>query len=82
MQAFTFGHSCTGSCICTMRETRGGRKELVVNPGCLTRGHSKCVKFVSFSPDGSRIASGSEDRLVKIWDVENGAEVSNLERVW
>ena len=32
------------------------------------RGHSGSVYAVAWSPDGQRIASGSEDRTIKIWD--------------
>ena len=38
-------------------------------------GHSGVVCSVTFSPDGTRVVSGSEDHLVKIWDVETGAAV-------
>ena len=34
-------------------------------------GHSDCVYSVSFSPDGTRIASGSGDSTVRIWDVHS-----------
>jgi hypothetical protein len=42
-------------------------------------GHSDTVLSVALSRDGKRAASGSEDRLVKIWNAETGAEVSILE---
>ena len=38
-------------------------------------GHSDCVYSVSFSPDGSRIASGSVDSTVRIWHSETGKVV-------
>jgi len=41
-------------------------------------GHSDCVIVVTFSPDGNRVASGSLDSLVKIWDPETGAKVSSF----
>ena len=44
-------------------------------------GHSDGVVCVAFSPNGNRIASGSRDRLVKLWDTATGAEVRSFEGV-
>ena len=45
-------------------------------PGLYTlTGHSDVVMSVAISRDGTRAASGSDDRLVKIWNLETGAEV-------
>ena len=43
------------------------------------RGHSREVTSVSFSPDGTKVASGSMDRKVKIWDVKSGECVQSLD---
>lgn len=39
------------------------------------RGHSDVVRAVAWSPDGRRIASGSGDRTVQVWDASTGAHV-------
>jgi WD40 repeat protein len=36
-------------------------------------GHSGCVNTVCFTPDGSRLISGSDDLHLIIWDWQNGA---------
>ncbi|EMD36771.1 hypothetical protein CERSUDRAFT_123824 [Gelatoporia subvermispora B] len=35
-------------------------------------GHAGAVRTVVFSPDGTRIASGSDDRTIRIWDAKTG----------
>jgi len=32
------------------------------------RAHSDWVRSVAFSPDGSSIVSGSNDKTIKVWD--------------
>ena len=39
----------------------------------LFTGHSGWVNSVRFSPDGSRIVSGSDDNTVRIWNAVTGA---------
>ena len=39
------------------------------------RGHKGAVTSVAFSLDGKRIASGSADETVKIWDAKTGREL-------
>ncbi|CAE6474358.1 unnamed protein product [Rhizoctonia solani] len=36
------------------------------------RGHSQVVKSVTFSPDGTQIASGSADTTVRVWNFQTG----------
>jgi WD40 repeat protein len=38
------------------------------------RGHTSGLSAVSWSPDGSRVVTGSEDKTAKVWDVKTGAE--------
>jgi WD40 repeat protein len=38
----------------------------------LNAGHGVEVKCVAFSPDGGKLASGSSDTTVKLWDVASG----------
>jgi tRNA A-37 threonylcarbamoyl transferase component Bud32 len=42
------------------------------------RGHTNPVSSASFSPDGSRIVTGSWDRTAKVWDAQSGTEVLTL----
>src|ERR1700761_9371440 len=46
-------------------------------PPCIQTclGHQSYVKSVAFSPDGSRIASGSSDHSIRIWDADTGQAV-------
>ncbi|CAE6441989.1 unnamed protein product [Rhizoctonia solani] len=36
------------------------------------KGHTDTVRSVGFSPDGSRVVSGSHDKTIRVWDVERG----------
>lgn len=42
-------------------------------------GHSATVNHVTFSPDGSMLASASSDQKVKIWNIQSGEEIRTLE---
>src|SRR6266498_2567492 len=42
------------------------------------KGHDSSVKSVAFSPDGKTLASGSDDRTVKLWDAQTRQELATL----
>ncbi|MCH7799304.1 MAG: protein kinase [Planctomycetes bacterium] len=42
------------------------------------RGHTAYVLSVAFSPDGARLATGSGDNTVKLWDAATGEEIMTL----
>ena len=69
-----------------MEEHEDTGEEFVWNPKCLVAGHAGPVLSVDFSPDGKHFVSGSQDKLVKIWETKTGAQVMSrfvgLCRVW
>ena len=45
---------------------------------CPLRGNGRKVMSVSWSPDGTRLASGSVDKTVLIWDAASGEQLCSL----
>ncbi|HEX5270954.1 MAG TPA: WD40 repeat domain-containing protein, partial [Gemmataceae bacterium] len=50
----------------------GGKEPLTL------KGHAGFVTGVAWSPDGSRLVSGSTDRTVKVWDAADGKEIRTI----
>lgn len=50
----------------------------LAHPDCPVSGHANYVLAVCFSPSSELLASGGEDRSVKIWNVANGSLLRTL----
>ncbi|MFN6483975.1 MULTISPECIES: serine/threonine-protein kinase [unclassified Nostoc] len=46
--------------------------------GSWNSGHSKAVLALAISPDGQTLVSGSEDNIIKVWNLNNGNEIFTL----
>ncbi|TAG98107.1 MULTISPECIES: WD40 repeat domain-containing protein [unclassified Microcoleus] len=42
------------------------------------KGHTAPVRAVAFSPNGSRIVSGGQDKVIKVWDANTGKLLQNI----
>jgi WD40 repeat protein len=58
-------------------------RRTLVSPGSfLTRtleGHTRSVRAVAIAPDGRRAVSASDDRTLRLWDLESGRTIRVLE---
>jgi WD40 repeat protein len=45
---------------------------------CTLQGHEGWVSSVTFSPDGTRLVSGSDDTTIRLWDTATGEELKTL----
>ena len=43
-----------------------------------TEAHSGTIWSVAFSPDGTKIVSGSDDQTIKVWDMVNWSRKDHL----
>jgi WD40 repeat protein len=42
------------------------------------KGHTSRLETASFSPDGSRVVTSSQDHTARVWDARTGAELLTL----
>ena len=66
-------------CPADLRGWEWHRLTYLSDPSTLTLGgHEDAVTSVAFSPDGTRIVSGSDDETVKVWDAATGENTLTL----
>src|SRR6266496_6482779 len=63
------------------RKSRENRDQKI--PPCITlrhvlEGHSEDIKQIAWSPDGRILASGSEDKTIRLWDMQPGEALQTL----
>lgn len=66
---------------CTLNGKELEPQEIAVPLAVMDRqlvGHKGWIHSVTVSPDGTWAASGSEDKTIKIWDLENGVCLATL----
>jgi WD40 repeat protein len=52
-----------------------------------TNTHSDTIRSVAFSPDGTKIVSGSDDKTIKVWDsgalrAQNRPSLAETDACW
>ena len=50
-------------------------RKAIMQDNMTLKGHRHQVNSVSFSPDGTKIVSASEDNTIRIWDVKTGKQI-------
>lgn len=64
------GHDREGTCICEMGLF--GRCCRSVRECCPVVGHSRSLSSITFSPSGTKVATGGADACVMVWDARAG----------
>ncbi len=59
-------------------ESKKKKRTVLGTPLGISMKHDGAVYSVSYSPDGSKIVSGSRDRTIRIWDAETGQELKRM----
>ncbi|AMV36633.1 WD40 repeat domain-containing serine/threonine protein kinase [Planctomyces sp. SH-PL62] len=54
-------------------------KPTAPHPRIALAGHAKEAWSLAFTPDGAILASGADDRQIKLWDVASGTELAAIE---
>ncbi|KAG1830396.1 WD40-repeat-containing domain protein [Suillus variegatus] len=50
-------------------------KNIVLNPIMTLKGHDKYIRSISYFPDGRRMISGSWDKTIRQWELQEGKEI-------
>jgi WD40 repeat protein len=74
----------SGALLAVAAGLRGGIRVVLYDVASRTEvrsfaGHADYVTWLAFTPDGTRLASGSADNTVKLWDVATGTQLLSLE---
>ena len=63
------GHDGKGTCVC---ETHQLLRWATVTDQCPVVGHARRVDAIAFAPGGERVATGSQDEAVMVWNTATG----------
>jgi WD40 repeat protein len=50
-----------------------GQEQMWNSCARVLEGHTDKCRTVAFSPDGGQLASGSDDRTIRLWNIQTGA---------